>query len=93
MITLVPTTNVVVGQDTHRGSLGDTLSKDIRKLWLNQPNTDDFTDDRSDGDATHGLFSIIKIEEEHKVISETIKQMKQDSVKSNKLTQAKGEQA
>ena len=90
MITLVPTTNVVVGQDTHRGSLGDTLSNDIRKLWLNQPNTDDFTDDRSDGDTTHGLFSIIKIEEEHKIISKTIEHAKQDNVKSSMLSQAKG---
>ena len=69
------------------------LSNDISKLWLNQPHTDDFTDDRNDRDETHGLFSIIKIEEEHKIISETIKQVKQDNVKSNKLTQAEGEQA
>ena len=65
MITLVPTTNVVVDQDTHRGSLGDTLSNDISKLWLNQPNTDEFTDDRNDDDTTYGLFSLIKIEDEH----------------------------
>ena len=33
-ITWVPTKNVVVGQGTHRGSLGDTLSNDISKLWV-----------------------------------------------------------
>ena len=53
---------------------------------------DDFTDDRNDGDETYGLFSINKIKEEHKIISETIKQVKQDNAKSNKITQAKGEQ-
>ena len=83
-ITWIPTTPVVVGQEAHKGSLCDTLSYDIGKLWLNQPHIDDFTEDKNDGDMTLGLFSIIKIEEEHKIISETIKQVKQDNAKKTK---------
>ena len=82
-ITWIPTTPIVIGQEAPRTSLDDTLSHDISKLWLSQPHLDDLTVKKNDGGMTSDLFSIIKIEEEHAIISETIKQYRQTEYEQN----------
>ena len=57
--------------------VGDALSQDISKLQLSsQPRLNVCTKDENKDDIAAGLFSIIKVEEEHVRISQAIKQAK-----------------